>query len=338
MTENQNASRLQVLGGFTLTTAAGAPIAVSSRKAQVLLAYLAQRSGHAVSRAKLAAMFWSDTQESEARHSLRQCLLVLRQTLAPVPSLLEIGPDAVRLRRERMTTDAMELEALIAGGSEESIDRAAALYRGEFLEGVRLAGEPIDEWIVFERRRIAHLVRRALLGLIETSKSAGRVEDAIQTATRLLAIDPQQEEVRTSLVRLYGRAEREGGRRSAIIATTDSTARRIAGDVLGNAGFDIRNCLDGADVLLEIGASEPDVLLIDTNLPLFEPADLVRALAAKIPDLPLICIGEGSEEIESAMLSLGAADFVAKPIDPEVLLIRVDNTLNRERRKSMNAR
>jgi DNA-binding SARP family transcriptional activator len=336
MTErSQNACRLEVLGGFTLTTPTSEPISLSSRKAQVLIAYLAQRSGHAVSRAKLAAMFWSDTNESEARHSLRQCLLVLRQTLASGPPMLEIGPEAVRLRRESVTSDAMELEALIAAGTEESMGSATALYRGEFLEGIRLAGEPIEEWIVFERRRIAHLVRRSLMGLIDSSQSAGRIEDAIQTATRLLAIDPQQEDVRKSLARLYGDAGRQT--RTAIVATTDSSVRRVASDVLGRAGFEIRNCLDGADVLLEVGANEPHAVLIDASLPLFDPADLVRALAAKLPHLPLICIGEPSEEIESAMLSLGAADFVGKPLDPEVLLLRVDRALHRERRRSMNA-
>ncbi|HEU5162455.1 MAG TPA: response regulator [Thermoanaerobaculia bacterium] len=327
--------RLDVLGGFNLTTTAGDPVIVSSRKAQVLIAYLAHRSGQPVPRAKLASMFWSDTSESEARHSLRQCLLVLRQTLSGIPSLLEIGPEAVRLRRESVASDAMEFEALLGVGTEEALARATALYRGEFLEGIRLVGEPIDEWIVFERRRIAHLMKRSLTTIFDASQSAGRVDDAITAASRLLAIDPQQEDVRKTLATLYGDPGRK--MRSALVATTDSAARRVASEALANAGFDVRTCLDGADVLLEIGSNEPHAVLIDAGIPLFDATDVVRALAAKVPHLPVICFGEPGEEVESTMLSLGAADFVAKPLDPEVLLLRVDRALTRDGGRSSEA-
>lgn len=325
-------SHLTLFGGFSLTASTGEPVAVSSRKAQVLISYLAHRSGQPIPRTKLAAMFWSETSESEARHSLRQCLLVLRQTLAAAPGLLDIGPEAVRLRRDRVATDALEFEGLIAKGTEESLGRAIDLYRGEFLEGIHLAGEPIDEWIVFERRRLAHLMKRALLGLLESSRSAGRIDDAIHAATRLLAIDPQQEEVRSTLVQLYGNSGR--ATRSAIVATTDAAARRLAVDVLAGAGYETRTCTDGADLLLGIGAVEPHLVLLDTTLPLFDVADLVRSLAAKLPHIPLICLGDPDEETESAMLSLGAADFVPKPLDSEVLLLRVDHAVDPQGRRS----
>lgn len=332
MNETPEVSRLDVLGGFAVTSSAGQRIAISSRKAQVLIAYLAHRSGQLVARAKLASMFWSDTTESEARHSLRQCLLVLRQTLAPASGLLEVTGDAVRLRRDMLTSDAQQFERLVGEATEDAFERAIAIYRGEFLEGIQLAGEPIDEWIVFERRRLAHLMKRALTGLLESSQSAGKVDDAIQTATRLLAIDPQQNDLRETLARLYG--DPGSDQRNVILATTDPAARRVAGDVLGAAGYAVRSCFDGADLLLEIGSVEPNAVLLDATLPLFSPGDLVRSLSAKLPHLPVICLGDQNEEVESAMLSLGAADFVRKPVEPEVLLLRVDNAIGAQGRRS----
>lgn len=324
MNERTESCSLHVLGGFGISCGT-ASISISSRKAQVLIAYLAHRSGQPVARGKLAAMLWSDTSESESRHSLRQCLLVLRQTLAGLPGVLEISGDAIRLRRDRLESDAHEFERLVADGAPEALERAIALYGGEFLEGIHLAGEPIDEWIVFERRRLAHLMKRALTGLLESSQSAGRVDEAIHTATRLLAIDPQQEEVRKTLAQLYGDSGDE--RRTIIIATTDPAARRTASDALSSAAYSVRSCFDGADLLLEIGATAPQAVLLDSALPLFDPADLVRALSSKLPQLPIICLGEHDEASESALLSLGAADFVRKPIDPAVLLLRVDNAI-----------
>lgn len=334
MNEQMNdGCRFEVLGGFSATSRGTAPIAISSRKAQVLLAYLAHRSGQPVARAKLASMLWAETSESEARHSLRQCLLVLRQTLGSAPGLLEITGETVRLRRDFYDSDAHEFERLVAEATEASLERAIALYRGEFLEGIQLAGEPIDEWITFERRRLAHLMKRALTGLLESSQSAGRVDEAIHTATRLLAIDPQQDEVRKTLARLYG--DSDGEQRSVILATTDPLARHIAGDVLGGAEYAIRSCFDGADLLLEIGAQQPHAVLLDTALPLFDSADLVRSLAAKLPHLPVICLGENNEEAESAMLSLGAAEYIRKPVEPEVLLLRLDNAIGAQGRRSL---
>ncbi len=331
MSERIESCRLEVLGGFRAMLLAGAPIAISSRKAQVLIAYLAHRSGQPVARGKLASMFWAETPEAEGRHSLRQCLLVLRQTLASAPSLLEINGEAVRLRRDCFDSDAHEFERLVTEGTEATLARAIALYRGEFLEGIHLAGEPIDEWITFERRRLAHLMKRALTGLLDSSQSAGKVDEAIHIATRLLAIDPQQEDIRKTLGRLYG--DSGSGQRSVILATTDSAARRVTGDVLGGAGYAIRSCFDGADLLLEIGGEEPHAVLLDTTLPLFEAADLVRSLAAKLPHLPVVCLGERDEEAESAMLSLGAAEYIRKPIEPEVLLLRLDNAIGAQTRR-----
>jgi DNA-binding SARP family transcriptional activator len=335
MTETIEVSRVDVLGGFALTAPSGRPIGVSSRKAQVLLAYLAHRSGQPVARAKIASMFWGDTSESEARHSLRQCLLVLRQTLEPVGGLLEISSEAVRLRRELLTTDAQEFERLVAEGTEESSRRAVALYRGEFLEGIHLSGEPIDEWIVFERRRLAHLMKRSLMSVFESSQSLGRVDEAIMTATKLLAIDPQQDDVRRTLGRLYGNSDSE--QRSVVVATTDSAVRAIAVGALEVAGYAVRHCFDGAELLLEIGRSEPQLVILDATLPLFRTADIVRALSARLPHLPVICVGEPSEDLESEMLSVGAADYVRKPLDPAVLMLRVENATGTPARRSRQA-
>jgi DNA-binding SARP family transcriptional activator len=84
---------LALLGGFRASLASGAPVAIPSKKAQALLAYLAAPPGQAHSREKLATLLWGDSGEEQARHSLRQTLFALRRALPESnrPILLQEG-------------------------------------------------------------------------------------------------------------------------------------------------------------------------------------------------------------------------------------------------------
>ena len=58
-----------------LQVAAGAPVAhVPARKVKTLLAYLVLHTGQSLSRDRLAALLWEDSDDTRARHSLRQAL------------------------------------------------------------------------------------------------------------------------------------------------------------------------------------------------------------------------------------------------------------------------
>ncbi len=71
--------RLYLLGGFHLENA-GHPIALARRKAASLLAYLALNP-EAHAREKLAALFWGDSTDADARRVLRVTLTDLRRVL-----------------------------------------------------------------------------------------------------------------------------------------------------------------------------------------------------------------------------------------------------------------
>ena len=72
--------RIELLGGLELIGANGAPITVSARKVAALAAYLAMVR-RPQGRDALAAMFWGDRAEEQARMSLRQALSALRKAL-----------------------------------------------------------------------------------------------------------------------------------------------------------------------------------------------------------------------------------------------------------------
>src|SRR5262249_61629602 len=91
--------------------------------------------------------------------------------------------------------------------------RAAALYRGELLEGLALQEAPFEEWLLAERERLRELALEALAKLLRHRRAAGATEAAVQTALRLLVLDPLQEPVHRTLMRLYSQM----GRRAAAL-------------------------------------------------------------------------------------------------------------------------
>ena len=194
--------RLALLGGFEARlTPSGRPLAVPKAKAKALLAYLALHPGQSFARDTLAALLWPEFAEEPARHSLRQTLFVLRKSVPSVDLLVD--GDGIALRPASVSVDAGDLERLAANGTPEALTEAAALYRGDLLDGLRMTETPFEDWLLGERERLRGLGRGVLQCLMEQERKVGRGADAIHTATRLLAVDPLDESAHRALMELY---------------------------------------------------------------------------------------------------------------------------------------
>lgn len=122
--------RIDLLGGCSVGLDGG-PCVLPTRKSQALLAYLAVPAGRFHSREKLTAMFWGDTPEAHARQSFRQALLSIRRAVGNSPRpLLLLRSGAVALDAEAVTVDVALLEAALADGSTEGLERATGLCKG----------------------------------------------------------------------------------------------------------------------------------------------------------------------------------------------------------------
>ena len=194
---------LALLGGFQGRLGASAPLMLSTRKAQALLAFLALPLGRSHSREKLASFLWGSGPEPQARQGLRQSLFTLRKAVPAEPPLLLIDGDTVALNPVSVDVDVVEFERQVAEGSPTALDRAVALYRGDLLEGFALQEAPFEEWLVAERERLRELALEALAKLLRHQRATGATEAAVQTAIRLLALDPLQESVHRAVMRLY---------------------------------------------------------------------------------------------------------------------------------------
>src|SRR5213592_1968894 len=147
--------RLALLGTFEARLDSGSAVTFPRKKSEALLAYLALQPGRMIARDKLAALLWGDASDERARHSLRQALVTLRQALprAAAACLVEEG-DNVGVSPTAVEVDVTRFEALATAASPEALERAAALYRGDLLEGMSVAEPPFEEWLRAERERL----------------------------------------------------------------------------------------------------------------------------------------------------------------------------------------
>ncbi len=198
--------KLELLGDFRMRSEAGALINISAKKSQAMLAYLGVKPAQLVSRDKMAALLWSSTATEQARQSLRQTLSSLRKELAQISPdrkiLVEEG-DFLSLDPDLVHVDVAEFERQLGTGGETGLNKAVALYRGDFLEGFELDEERFDQWVIAERDRLHRASLRAHSQLVEIKTKNGALDEAIATAQQSLRIDPLQESVHRTLMRLY---------------------------------------------------------------------------------------------------------------------------------------
>jgi DNA-binding SARP family transcriptional activator len=197
---------LELLGDFRIRGQSGALLTISAKKSQAMLAYLGIKPAQLVSRDKMAALLWSSTATDQARQSLRQTLSSLRKELAQISPdhkiLIEEG-DFLSVDPTLVHVDAAEFEKLAATGTDETLAKAVALYRGDLLEGFELDEERFDQWVIAERDRLHRLALRAHAQLMESQTRRGDRDGAIATAQQSLRVDPLQESVHRGLMKLY---------------------------------------------------------------------------------------------------------------------------------------
>lgn len=191
---------IDLLGGWSVRSGDHGARTLPTKKSQALLAFLAVPPGRFHAREKLTAMFWGDSSETLARQSFRQALVSIRRLTAGEPLLLAQS-GAIALNPAAVDVDVALLEAALADGTTGGLERVAELCKGEFLAGFNLDEPEFDEWRSFERDRLNALTIEALTYLVD--RQAPEAPDAaVQTARRLLTIDPSQERMQRTLMRL----------------------------------------------------------------------------------------------------------------------------------------
>jgi DNA-binding SARP family transcriptional activator len=187
----------------------GRAVEVDTRKAIALLAYLAlTHEGHR--RDALATLLWPDYDQERARAALRRTLSALKAGLGE--GWLEVSRESIGLGRSAdLWLDVEEFNRLIAENHPEHLEEAAALYRGDFLEGFTLRDSPnFDDWQFFEAEQLRHRLAGGLERLVQALAEQGRLEEAAEHARRWVALDPLHEPAHRWLMTVHAWAGDRG--------------------------------------------------------------------------------------------------------------------------------
>ena len=117
-----------------------------------------------------------------------------------------------------------------------------------------------------------------------------------------------------------------------VVVVDDIKANLIAaGRILSDNGMDVTCVTSGKKLLEFVKDNRPDIILLDILMPEmdgFETLSKLREMEGGSDETPVIFL-TGSEDFrtETKGLQLGAMDFIKKPFDPEVLTLRVRNTV-----------
>jgi len=105
-----------------------------------------------------------------------------------------------------------------------------------------------------------------------------------------------------------------------------------AGTVLRQAGYtNFETIEDPREVIPHVKANGVDLILCDLRMPRMDGYELMSALEDVIPSnsyVPIVILtGDVSLEARQRALSLGAKDFLIKPLDPTEMVLRIANLL-----------
>ena len=214
---------LRLLGPFAIEANVGRPItiAVRSKKARALLAYLAMQRDYRGTREELATLLWGDGPDQQARHSLRQCLIALRQDLGLGSQILALDREAIWLRAQSVSVDARSFIAFAHSAEPDAFTRAAALWRGAFLPDLTLDIEEFDAWRRQEADRLAAAAGDVFGVLCRHADAKGDGEGAIAAAERLIALEPTREDRQRIALQLFARYKGRDAALSRVKMLTD---------------------------------------------------------------------------------------------------------------------
>jgi len=254
MSDGANTARLELrlLGPMELTANGQSITLPRSKKTRALLAFLAMadRPQH---RGRLCSLLWDMT--DDPRGALRWSLSRLRKVLGDHAELIQANNTDVSLNPAGFMTDAKDLTGLHGQGLDaiatDILEDSAALYNGEFLEGLELPDSlDFNAWCIDQReqsrkrhsdlltnligrlrddpqRMLPHARRRAQVDLfdieaqrqlLELLLDLGKVEEAQRRFDHARRLFAQVSKAEVMALELSWRALRESSRQPRAVS------------------------------------------------------------------------------------------------------------------------
>lgn len=105
-------------------------------------------------------------------------------------------------------------------------------------------------------------------------------------------------------------------------------------DRLNMRDIEASTARNGEEALDAVKENEPDVMVLDLKMPGIDGIEVLRRARNAYPKVEVIILtGHGSEKDEGAARSLGAFDYIKKPVDLDKLVPRIQKAFKRKMKK-----
>ena len=115
-----------------------------------------------------------------------------------------------------------------------------------------------------------------------------------------------------------------------LIVEDDETLRGELSNLLSNSGYEVLVLTDFKNSKEEIIKLNPDLILLDINIPYLNGEVLLKSLRDDKVNTPVIMLTSSNKTIDEVLsISYGADDYITKPYNPTILLLRINNIFKR---------
>ncbi|WP_303788397.1 response regulator transcription factor [Ruminococcus flavefaciens] len=113
------------------------------------------------------------------------------------------------------------------------------------------------------------------------------------------------------------------------IVEDDRSIREELAELLRNSGYEAEYLTEFSDSKTRILSAKPDLILMDINIPELNGEQLLKEIR-KETDTPVIMVTSRTSETDEVLsMSYGADDYITKPYNPTILLLRISAVLKR---------
>ena len=113
------------------------------------------------------------------------------------------------------------------------------------------------------------------------------------------------------------------------IVEDDRSIREELAELLRNSGYEAEYLTDFSSSKAKILSAKPDLILMDINIPDLNGEQLLKEIRSET-DTPVIMVTSRTSETDEVLsMSYGADDYITKPYNPTILLLRISAVLKR---------
>ena len=110
---------------------------------------------------------------------------------------------------------------------------------------------------------------------------------------------------------------------------------RLVRKILKHEGYEVLEAEDGASGLAVAETEEPDLILMDINLPDIDGLEVTRRIKAQahLVHIPIVALtANAMYGDEERCLAAGCDGYIAKPVSKEKLVSSIEGYLSREKK------